>query len=669
MQQQRRAARGAGGAGAPRESVGRTLHSHSMNHPALRASSLTRASAVPRRRVRLRPVPPRCCLGSSSSSGRGSGRSERAVRLAKVEQLMEQGWEYAAAPKYKRTHTAGEVQQQYSGLGPGEQVGVHGAPGEYVAVSGRVMACRWFGKLGFISVQDGSGRVQLQMSADGFGSARHGTTTPQGQDDQSMAGEHVVGSIEGAKQWLDVGDIVCARADAVRKTKRGEVSLVVSACQLLSKATRPLPEKFHGLRDVELRYRRRPLDFLTNVPARRVIEQRSAIMAHTRSYLQGLGFIEVETPLLHASTGGASARPFTTHHHALDCDFALRIAPELYLKQLLVGGFEKVFELGRVLRNEGISPRHNPEFTSLELYEAYADVGTMMEALEGLVSSAALAVRGTTRLSYSGGASGREELIDVTPPWRRVSMVDLVREHTGIDFTSLREVGEAIEVADAALATAAIQVVSNAGGADGAAADDSAGGAAAAAATAARRYRSCAAARPTTVGGVMAHVFEELVEPSLRQPTLVFDYPRESSPLARTHRCASLARSVQGGLVERFEAFVCGWELANAFSELTDPAEQRRRFEEQAARRAQGDSEAHGVDEVFMRELEQGMPPAGGLGVGMDRLTMLLTDQQSIREVIAFPTLSHEDFSGGGPDPTHDADIWPAVAPATRSNG
>ena len=512
----------------------------------------------------------------------------RQVRVEKAAALRAEGWEYAALPAWPRTHSAAEAREQFAGLRPGEAAA---APG--VSVAGRVRTCRWFGKLGFVSLEDASGRLQLQLARD----------TLRGGADGADAAAGAARSVAHAKRLLDVGDIVCARGDTMRKTQRGEVSLVASECQLLCKALRPLPEKFHGLRDVEARYRRRPLDFLTNAAARRTVEQRAAAMAATRRYLEAEGFLEVETPLLHASAGGASARPFQTRHNALDCTFSLRIAPELHLKQMLVGGFEKVFELGRVLRNEGLSPRHNPEFTSLEVYEAYTDYRRMVDLLEGIVGAAATAVRGTTRLSYDGRP------LDLTPPWRRATMASLVQERTGLDFSGF---------ADAESAMAAAGAVLGWGDTPPAAA---------------------AAAAPATVGGVMALVFEEAVEETLWQPTIVTEYPQEVSPLARRHRDPAVRCSVEGGLVERFEAFAAGHELANAFSELADPEEQRARFEQQAERKARGDGEAHGVDEDYLAELEQGMPPAGGLGIGMDRLVMLLTDHTSIREVIAFPTL------------------------------
>ena len=553
--------------------------------------------------------------------------SEQAVRTQKAASLRDDGWEYAAVPTWPRTHCAKQAHEQFERrLMPGEGIS---APG--VVVVGRVRALRWFGKLGFVTLEDASGRLQLQLAQD---SLCAGTDAAAGQ----------VKDIAHAEQMLDVGDIVCARGNAMRKTKRGELSLVVTDCHLLCKALRPLPEKFHGLRDVEARFRRRPLDFLTNERARKTIEQRSAALGAVRRYLESEGFLEVETPLLHAAAGGAAARPFITHHNALDYSFALRVAPELHLKQLLVGGFEKVFEMGRVLRNEGLSPRHNPEFTSLEVYEAYADYCRMIELVEGMVAAAAIAVRGTTELTYSG------QPLDLTPPWRRVTMATLVREHTGIDFRNFCSVAAAMSAADEALRKLECKR-DNVSDATGKLQNNSTGS-----------YKTLSRSLPPhllpkTVGGVMALVFEEAVEASLWHPTIVTEYPLESSPLARRLRSSSHGTDgqesgnsdgVEGGLVERFEVFVAGRELANAFSELTDPTEQRSRFEQQAALKALGDTEAHAVDEDYLVELEQAMPPAGGLGVGMDRLVMLLTDHVSIREVIAFPTLKPRESLASG---------------------
>ena len=582
---------------------------------------------------RLRAV---CRRGQVSAAG-----SEQAVRTQKAAALREDGWEYAAVPTWPRTHNAKQTHEQFERrLVPGERIP---APG--VVVAGRVRALRWFGKLGFVTLEDASGRLQLQFVQD---SLCAGTDAAAGQ----------VKDIAHAEQLLDVGDIVCARGNAMRKTKKGELSLVVTDCHLLSKALRPLPEKFHGLRDVEARFRRRPLDFLTNARARKTIEQRSAALGAVRRYLESEGFLEVETPLLHAAAGGAAARPFTTHHNALDYSFALRVAPELHLKQLLVGGFEKVFELGRVLRNEGLSPRHNPEFTSLEVYEAYTDYCRMIELVEGVVAAAAIAVRGTTELTYSG------QSLDLTPPWRRVTMATLVREHTGIDFRNFCSVTSAMSAADEALR----KLECNSDNVSDAAGELQAINSSGSAKTLSQRVPPHLL--PKTVGGVMALVFEEAVEASLWHPTIVTEYPLEISPLARRLRQRSSAGAaasarhssshgtdgqesgnsdgVEGGLVERFEVFVAGRELANAFSELADPTEQRSRFEQQAALKALGDTEAHAVDEDYLVELEQAMPPAGGLGIGMDRLVMLLTDHVSIREVIAFPTLKPRERVASG---------------------
>ncbi|HUB94948.1 MAG TPA: lysine--tRNA ligase, partial [Stellaceae bacterium] len=358
---------------------------------------------------------------------------------------------------------------------------------------------------------------------------------------------------------------------------------------LLAKALLPPPEKFHGLADIETRYRQRYLDLISNPASRETLRRRSLIVSVIRRLLIERGFLEVETPMLHTIPGGATAKPFVTHHNALDMELYLRIAPELHLKRLIVGGLsERVFEINRCFRNEGLSPRHNPEFTTLELYQAYADYADMMDLTEVLIGGAAEAACGSTQVSYAGTT------IDLTPPWPRRSMAGLVQDETGIDFLAL----------------------------DGAAA-----------AVAAARGLGCDIAAESSWGHALEAAFAHTVEPGLIQPTHVTDFPRDISPLAKAHR---------GGdprLVERFETYVNGWEVANAFSELTDPRDQLARFEAQMQARASGDEEAQMLDADFVAALEYGMPPTGGLGIGIDRLTMLLTDSASIRDVIAFPTM------------------------------
>jgi lysyl-tRNA synthetase class 2 len=410
-----------------------------------------------------------------------------------------------------------------------------------VAVAGRVMVKRLQGGLAFADLRDGKGRIQL------------------------MASREIIGEDEFAKfADLDPGDIIGATGPIFR-TRRGEVTLEVHSFQLLTKSLRPLPEKWHGLKDVEIRYRQRYVDLIANPQVREVFRARTKIITALRGLLDERGFIEVETPVLQEVPGGGHARPFQTHHNTLDRDLYLRIALELHLKRLVIGGFERVYEIGRVFRNEGLSPRHNPEFTLLESYQAYADYEDVMQLVEDLMAVSAMAAGRELETTYQG------EPVNLTPPYRRERMVDLVLEHTG-------------------------------------------------------RH---------AVGEELNDLFEEHVQPRLRNPTFVTDYPIEVSPLARP-------RDDDPRFVERFELIILGREYANAFTELTDPIDQRARFEAQAAMRAAGNVEAHPMDEDFLRAVEYGLPPCGGLGVGIDRLVMLLTDQPSVRDVILFPVMKAE---------------------------
>ena len=451
-------------------------------------------------------------------------------RLQKVERLREAGIDpYSRG--FKPTHSSVAAREL---LGEDERTAS-------VAVAGRLMVKRQQGGVVFADLQDGKGRIQL------------------------MANRSILGDEEfGRFADLDLGDIVGVHGPIFR-TKRGEITVEVQSFQLLTKSLRPMPEKWHGLRDVEVRYRQRYVDLFANPEVREVFRARTRIITAIRGLLDERGFIEVETPMLQEIPGGGHARPFETHHNSLDRDLFLRIALELHLKRLLVGGFERVYEIGRAFRNEGLSPRHNPEFTLFESYQAYADYEDVMQLVEDIVVASAMAAGTPLETAYQG------ESVNLTPPFRRERMADLVLEHTG-------------------------------------------------------RH---------AVGEELNDLFEEHVEPRLREPTFVIDYPVEISPLARP-------RDDDPRFVERFELIILGREYANAFTELTDPIDQRARFEAQAAMRAAGNVEAHPMDEDFVRAMEYGMPPAGGLGMGIDRLVMLMTDQPSIRDVILFPVMKSE---------------------------
>ncbi|AFZ29454.1 lysyl-tRNA synthetase, class II [Gloeocapsa sp. PCC 7428] len=501
---------------------------------------------------------------SSNSQSTSSLEEIRAARLEKVAQLKQLGMN-PYAYRWEVTHHAAQLQEKFADLPSGEEVDVE------VAIAGRILARRVFGKLAFFSLQDETGTIQLYLDKKRI--------------QQGMASTDP-DAFNHLKQLTDVGDILGAKG-TVKKTEKGELSVNVSEYAILTKSLLPLPDKWHGLTDTEKRYRQRYVDLIVNPEVQQTFRRRAQITAGIRRYLEAQGFIEIETPVLQPEAGGADARPFITYHNALDMELYLRIATELHLKRMIVGGFEKVFELGRIFRNEGVSTRHNPEFTSVEVYQAYGDYNDMMALTEDLITTVAQEVLGTLQITYQG------EAIDLTPPWRRVTMHDLVKEFTGLDFAAF----STLEEAKTAAASVGIDV------------------------------EDC-----DSIGKVLNEAFEQKAESQLIQPTYVLDYPVEISPLAKPHRS-------KPGLVERFELFIVGRETANGFSELTDPIDQRQRLEAQAARKAAGDLEAQGVDEDFITALEYGMPPTVGLGIGIDRFVMLLTDCASIRDAIAFPLL------------------------------
>jgi lysyl-tRNA synthetase, class II len=495
--------------------------------------------------------------GQEEPEARGRLEEVLQARREALKRLRDNGIEPFAL-RFDKDADAAELHARYGEMAAGEETG------EQASVAGRVMLLRKQGKLSFISLRDRSGDIQLFLKED------------------------VLGPIYGLVDLLDLGDVVGAKGEVV-KTKRGELSVMAKELVLLTKALRPLPEKWHGLRDPELRFRQRYLEFATNPDSRRVISGRAEVLKAFRRVLEERGFVEVETPILQRTHGGALARPFVTHHRALDLDLYLRIAPELFLKRLLVGGFERVYEIGRDFRNEGIDRDHNPEFTMLEAYLAYGTYEDMMDLAESLIREAALAVRGSLRFTYQG----RE--VELESPWRRVTLVEAVSEALG------EAVGhEDLESLRAVAARAGVEVNPAWG-----------------------------------PGKVLLELFEKRVEHDIWNPTFVKDFPREVSPLARPHRAVP-------GLTEQFDLIICGMEIGPAYSELTDPDEQRARFLEQQKLRRTGDEEAHPLDEEFLEALEHGMPPAGGIGLGVDRLLKIMLDAPNLREVILFPHLRPE---------------------------
>ncbi len=475
------------------------------------------------------------------------------VRREKLEKLKQEGKNPFEITKFNRTHTSKQIVDNYEEL-----------EGKDVTIAGRIMAKRIMGKASFVHIQDCDGKIQSYVSINDLGE-------------------------ESYKDFKedDIGDII-GITGFVFKTRTGEISIHAKELTLLSKSLRPLPEKYHGLKDTDLRYRQRYVDLIVNPEVKDTFLKRTEIIKEIRRILDEKNFLEVETPILNTIAGGASARPFITHHNTLDIDMYLRIANELYLKRLIVGGFDKVYEMGRMFRNEGMDIKHNPEFTNIELYAAFADYNDMMDITEEIVSKTAQKVLETTKINYQGTD------IDLTPNWKRITMIDAIKEQTGVDFNTIETDEEALEVA--------------------------------------KKLEVEIDAIKTTRGEIINQIFEDKVEETLIQPTFIYDYPVEVSPL--TKRKPSDPR-----LTERFELFIGGREYANAYSELNDPIDQYERFLNQVRQREAGDDEANMMDEDFVAALEYGMPPTGGLGIGVDRLIMLLTDQASIRDILLFPTM------------------------------
>lgn len=496
------------------------------------------------------------------------------VRRDKLSELQAEGQDPFIITKYNRTHTSGQIKDNYTeeereltkrGSDEVEIIKAKISPldGQKVSIAGRIMSKRGMGKVGFVHVADIDGQIQLFVKKDILGEEEYNRF-----------------------KKLDIGDIIGAEGE-VFTTQTGEISIRAEKITLLSKSLLPLPEKFHGMTDTDLRYRQRYIDLIMNADVKDTFIKRSKIIAAIRSYLSGQGFLEVETPMLVSNAGGAAARPFGTHFNALDEDFKLRISLELYLKRLIVGGLERVYEIGRVFRNEGLDTRHNPEFTLMELYQAYTDYHGMMDLTENLYRHVAQEVLGTTKIVYNGIE------MDLGKPFERITMVDAVKKYSGVDFNEIHTLDEAR--------------------------------------AAAKEHHVEFEARHKK-GDILNLFFEEFAEEHLIQPTFVMDHPVEISPLTKK-------KPENPDYVERFEFFMNGWEMANAYSELNDPIDQRERFKAQEEQLAQGDEEANTTDEDFMNALEIGMPPTGGIGFGIDRMCMLLTDSAAIRDVLLFPTM------------------------------
>lgn len=475
------------------------------------------------------------------------------IRRDKLTALKAEGCDPFQLTRYEVTAHSTDIKENFDTM-----------EGSMVSIAGRIMSKRGMGKAIFCDVQDGAGRIQAYVRIDELGEE----------------------SFQKFKKF-DIGDIVGLKGEVFR-THKGEISVRARSVTLLSKSLLPLPEKFHGLTDLETRYRQRYVDLIVNPEVRRIFEIRSAFIRHVRNYLDSRGYMEVETPVLNTISGGATARPFITHHNSLDIDMYMRIATELHLKRLVVGGLERVYEIGRIFRNEGMDTKHNPEFTTVELYQAYADFNDMMDLFEELLSSAAQKILGTYELEWQG------EMLNLAPGWPRLTMAEAVRRHVGINFMTIDSDREAVAAAKA-------------------------------------KGVDMGGVEPTW-GNALYECFDQKVEEKLIQPTFITMHPVDVSPLAK--RSPSDPR-----LTERFELFICRSEMGNAFSELNDPIDQKGRFQKQAQMRANGDEEAGMMDEDYVTALEYGLPPTGGLGIGIDRSVMMLTNSNSIREVILFPTM------------------------------
>ncbi|MBQ7097713.1 MAG: lysine--tRNA ligase [Clostridia bacterium] len=478
------------------------------------------------------------------------------VRRDKLAQLQEEGENPFDVTTYNQEYHTDEIIENFEEM-----------EGKQVSIAGRLMSKRVMGKASFFDLRDRNGKIQLYVTRDDMG-------------------EEVYKKFKK----LDIGDIVGVTGEVFR-TQKGEISVRTNGYTLLSKSLLPLPEKFHGLRDTDLRYRQRYVDLIMNPDVKRTFEIRSKVITGIRNYLDSRGYMEVDTPILNTIPGGATARPFITHHNTLDIDMYMRIAPELYLKRLIVGGFERVYEMGRQFRNEGMDVKHNPEFTTMEVYQAYTDYEGMMNLTEDMISTVAQEVLGTTKVTFQGTE------IDLSPGWARMTMIESIRKFAGVDFAETTTDAEA----EAMAKSVGIEVE-----------------------------------KGMTRGEIINLAFEEKVEDNLVQPTFIYEYPVEVSPLAKRYKD-------NPAFTERFEVFILGSEYGNAFSELNDPIDQKGRFMDQVAKREKGDEEANMMDEDFVTALEYGLPPTGGLGIGIDRLVMLLTDSYSIRDVLLFPTMKPID--------------------------